>query len=272
MRSGVTITTSDSMMATQRQYSLDSAFSSLSPASTMTSSFPSYGFITSAEVFTTSPKFNPPHHHNHGHVQAVGAHHLHTPLLTHLDPNLTGFVTSRCLVDYWKDLGVEDGNQILEDLGLSIDEERIDLKILSEKLNYEIWHGVEVLSYASAQAAIATLYDEVLKVKNSLDNVAKERDKFRHDIREAQKRAEILAMEIDEQHCQSENQKKKELQELNQLWYMKLKSIEDELEKEKESHETTIQGLKRTFNEDKEKFEEMTRRMESEACTLNKKQ
>lgn len=263
------------MMATQRQYSLDSAFSSLSPGSsigtTMTSSFPSYGFITSAEVFTTSPKFNPPHHHNHGHVQAVGVHLLHTPLLTHLDPNLTGFVTPRCLVDYWKDLGVEDGNQILEDLGMSVDEERIDLKILSEKLNDEIWHGVEVLSYASAQAAIATLYDEVLKVKNSLDNVAKERDKFRHDIREAQKRAEILAIEIDEQHCQSENQKKDELQELNQLWYMKLKSIEDELEKEKESHETTIQELKRTFNEDKEKFEEMTRRMESEACTLNKR-
>ena len=40
---------------------------------------------------------------------------------------------------------MEDGNQILEDLGMSVDEERIDLKILSEKLNDEIWHGVEVL-------------------------------------------------------------------------------------------------------------------------------
>ena len=40
---------------------------------------------------------------------------------------------------------MEDGSQILEDLGMSVDEERIDLKILSEKLNDEIWHGVEVL-------------------------------------------------------------------------------------------------------------------------------
>ena len=35
---------------------------------------------------------------------------------------------------------------------------------------------------------------------------------------------------------------------------MKLKSIEDELEKEKESHETTIQGLKRCINHYKEFF------------------
>merc|ERR1712179_598963 len=138
-------------------------------------------------------------------------------------------------------------------------------------LNDEIWHGVEVLSYPSAQAAIATLYDEVLKVKNTCENVEKERDKFRYDIREAQKRAEILAMEIDEQHNQRENQKREELQELNQLWYMKLKSIEDELEKEKESHEDTVLFLKRTFDEDKENFEEMIKRMERETCTLNKR-
>jgi len=267
MRSG--ITTTDDMMATQRQYSLDSAFSSLSPVSstrTMTSSFPSYGFITSAEVFTTSPKFNPHHHHKH---EAAGVHLLHTPLLTHLDPYHTGFVTSQFLIDYWKDLGVDDGIQVLQDLGL--DEERIDLKIVSEKLNDEIWHGVEVLSYPSAQAAIATLYDEVLKVKNTCENVEKERDKFRYDIREAQKRAEILAMEIDEQHNQRENQKREELQELNQLWYMKLKSIEDELEKEKESHEDTVLCLKRTFDQDKENFEEMIKRMERETCILNKR-
>ena len=37
-------------------------------------------------------------------------------------------------------------------------------------------------SYASVQAAIATLYDEVVIVKNALDNVAKERNKLRSDI------------------------------------------------------------------------------------------
>ena len=37
-------------------------------------------------------------------------------------------------------------------------------------------------SYASVQAAIATLYDEVVIVRNTLDNAIKERDKFRADI------------------------------------------------------------------------------------------
>jgi hypothetical protein len=37
-------------------------------------------------------------------------------------------------------------------------------------------------SYASVQAAIATVYDEVVIVKNTLDNAIKERDKLRADI------------------------------------------------------------------------------------------
>merc|ERR1719347_405162 len=234
----------------------------------MTSSFPSYGFITSAEVFTTSPKLI---QHHPEYLQAVGIPHLHTPLLTHLDPHQTGFATPQCLVEYWKYLGVEDGNQVLEDLGLGVEADKLDLKIVSEKLNDEIWHIVELLSYASAQAAIATLYNEVLIVKNDMDNVVEERDKFRSGIREAQKRAEILALEIDEQHCRRENQKKEDLQELNQLWYIKLKSIEDELEQEKESHEATILGLQRTFDEDKKNFEEMLRNMEREVCSLNER-
>ena len=37
-------------------------------------------------------------------------------------------------------------------------------------------------SYASVQAAIATLYDEVVIVRNTLDNAIKEKDKYRADI------------------------------------------------------------------------------------------
>ena len=50
------------------------------------------------------------------------------------------------------------------------------------------------------QAAIATLYDEAIIVKNALDNVAKERDKCRADLQEAHKRAVEVANEIDEQN------------------------------------------------------------------------
>ena len=40
---------------------------------------------------------------------------------------------------------MEDGNQVLEDLGLGVEEDRLDLKIVSEKLNDEIWHVVELM-------------------------------------------------------------------------------------------------------------------------------
>ena len=46
-------------------------------------------------------------------------------------------------------------------------------------MDIELLH---VVSYPSVQAAIATLHDEVIIGKNDLDNVTKERDKFRADI------------------------------------------------------------------------------------------
>ena len=60
------------------------------------------------------------------------------------------------------------------------------------------------------QAAIATLYDEAIIVKNALDNVAKERDKCRADLQEAHKRAVEVANEIDEQNFQHDKENEQE--------------------------------------------------------------
>ena len=40
----------------------------------------------------------------------------------------------------------------------------------------------KIVRYPSLQAAITTLLDEVMIVKNTLDNVTKERNKYRSDI------------------------------------------------------------------------------------------
>ena len=71
---------------------------------------------------------------------------------------------------------------------------------------------MNLLRYPSVQAAFFTLHDEVIIVKNTLDNVTKERDKFRSDIQEAQRRAALLAMEIDEQNYQHDKESEERLQ------------------------------------------------------------
>ena len=48
-------------------------------------------------------------------------------------------------MQYWEGLGVADGNQVLEDLGLRVNVARLDLKIVSDKLNDEIWQGLEIV-------------------------------------------------------------------------------------------------------------------------------
>jgi hypothetical protein len=40
---------------------------------------------------------------------------------------------------------VADGNQVLEDLGLCKDEEKLDLRIVSQRLNEEIVQGMEIV-------------------------------------------------------------------------------------------------------------------------------
>ena len=97
-----------------------------------------------------------------------------------------------------------------------------------------------------------------MTVKNSLANAIKERDKLRLDIQEAQKRAEVLAMEMDEQNSQHDKLKQKELQvwkhfvfhmfftfnfqDLKHTWMEGLKSME---EKHKSESETEILGIQR---------------------------
>ena len=57
------------------------------------------------------------------------------------------FLRRQTLIHYWSSLGVTDCSQVLEDLGLSADEERLDLKIVSQKLNDEIGQALEIVRY-----------------------------------------------------------------------------------------------------------------------------
>ena len=105
------------------------------------------------------------------------------------------------LLQYWSSLGIADGTQVLEDLGLSVDAEILDLRILSQRLNEEIAQALDILRYGSLLtefgnilsfllplrypslcAAITTLLDEVMIVRNNVDNLTEERNKYRSDI------------------------------------------------------------------------------------------
>ena len=67
------------------------------------------------------------------------------------------------------------------------------------------------------QAAIATLYDEAIIVKNALDNAAKERDKHRADLQEAHKRAVEVANDIDEQNSQHDKEREQQIKVNNKF-------------------------------------------------------
>ena len=55
------------------------------------------------------------------------------------------FLHRHTLIHYWSSLGVADGSHVLEDLGLSVNEEILDLKIVSQRLNEEIGQALDIL-------------------------------------------------------------------------------------------------------------------------------
>jgi hypothetical protein len=55
------------------------------------------------------------------------------------------FLHPHTLIHYWSSLGVTDGSQVLEDIELSVDEEIMDLRIISKRLNAEIGQALEIL-------------------------------------------------------------------------------------------------------------------------------
>ena len=55
------------------------------------------------------------------------------------------FLSPHTLVHYWASLGLADGEQVLEDLGLSVDEEILDLSDVSKRLNEEIGQPLEIV-------------------------------------------------------------------------------------------------------------------------------
>merc|ERR1719283_609678 len=124
----------------------------------MTTSLPSYSFITSSEMFTSSPKHVRPRHP----AKPVEFINMKTPLLSHLDPLNTGTIPSWSLIQYWSELGIPDAKQSLREIGISAEQECLDLKNVSNLLNDEINQSIEYLNYPSSQAALVTLYNEVI--------------------------------------------------------------------------------------------------------------
>ena len=49
------------------------------------------------------------------------------------------------MVHYWSSLGLGDGGRVLADLGLNVEEERLDLSIVNQGLNEELGQLLEIV-------------------------------------------------------------------------------------------------------------------------------
>ncbi|KAK7505603.1 hypothetical protein BaRGS_00003348, partial [Batillaria attramentaria] len=177
-------------------------------------------------------------------------------LFSSLASSFTGFARGEDIVDYWENLGVTDGNSILMSLGFD-PHSKIHLKELSSTLVSE-WVGQMSVENTLGHA-VSTLYrNELTYLRSALDQTSEERDKLKSDLMDALSRNALLAAEVDERHAQLEKSYEARLQSLEQHHTEQVRSLQTQLEKERESQSSQSASLKQTSEQIQELQQQVT--------------
>nr|KAG5712828.1 hypothetical protein BaRGS_007425 [Batillaria attramentaria] len=157
------------------------------------------------------------------------------------------FARGEDIVDYWENLGVTDGNSILMSLGFD-PHSKIHLKELSSTLVSE-WVG---------QMSVENTLGHAVSTLSALDQTSEERDKLKSDLMDALSRNALLAAEVDERHAQLEKSYEARLQSLEQHHTEQVRSLQTQLEKERESQSSQSASLKQTSEQIQELQQQVT--------------
>lgn len=155
----------------------------------------------------------------------------------------------RVITDLWDAIGIHRPTQLLLDLGFK--DERLHLNSLLNCMEEEIftissnfniatnWNSSLVLF-----KAVVCLYRyEIDNVKLLLNQAVAERNKLKIDLSDANKRAAILANDIDENHSKLEVASKSRLKNLEQKHYETVQQLTMQLDSEKDQSAHVVSNL-----------------------------
>ncbi|XP_077287113.1 uncharacterized protein LOC143911896 [Arctopsyche grandis] len=155
----------------------------------------------------------------------------------------------RVVTDLWDSIGIHHPRQLLLDLGFK--DEHLQLNNLLNCMEEEIltissnfnsatnWNSSLVLF-----KAVVCLYRyDIDKVKVLLNQAVAERNKLKIDLSDANRRAAILANDIDENHSKLEFASKNRLKNLEQKHYETVQQLTTKLDSEKDQSAHVISNL-----------------------------
>lgn len=153
-------------------------------------------------------------------------------------------VDSAAVLEAWESAGVESGPRLLQELGFITTQIRVGH--LSRALDQEL-RALACQPRPPAaplalllQASLALHRFQFLKLKSDMDQVFEENNKLKSDLSDANRRAQVLAQEVDENHARMEGSLKNKIKQMEIKHADNVRSLTSEWVTEKERISTRI--------------------------------
>ncbi|XP_074146771.1 ninein-like [Sminthopsis crassicaudata] len=140
-----------------------------------------------------------------------------------------GYGSVEQILDTWNEEGIENGQEILQDLDF-----RLDGNINLMELTLALENELLITKNGIHQAALATFKTEIRHLLGQIDLVAREKEKLQSDLEKAEKLKSLMASEMDDHHAAIEHQYEYKFRKLEEMYREKIASFKNDIQKERE--------------------------------------
>lgn len=151
----------------------------------------------------------------------------------------SGIVETKKILEAWEQAGVQHGQRLLHGLGFTAP--KLHVTELSNALDEEL-HALSVEPNSThndaptllLQASLALHRFQFIRIKRIMDQIFIENNKLKSDLSDANRRAQVLAQEVDENHAKMEMSLKNKIKQMEVKHAETIKTITAEWNNEKE--------------------------------------
>ncbi|XP_034289244.1 ninein isoform X1 [Pantherophis guttatus] len=138
-----------------------------------------------------------------------------------------GYAAVEQILDTWQEQGIENSQEILKALDFSLDG-----KINLAELTFALENELLIAKNGIYQAALAAFKMEIRHLIERADLVLREKDKLRLDLEKVEKRASLMATEVDDHHAAIERQNEYNLSKLDEEYKDRVAALKTEFQKD----------------------------------------
>ncbi|XP_029141234.1 ninein [Protobothrops mucrosquamatus] len=138
-----------------------------------------------------------------------------------------GYAAVEQILDAWQEQGIENSQEILNALDFSLDG-----KINLAELTFALENELLIAKNGIYQAALAAFKMEIRHLIERADLVLREKDKLLLDLEKVEKRASLMATEVDDHHAAIERQNEYNLSKLDEEYKDRVAALKTEFQKD----------------------------------------